>query len=216
MDFRSGYGNGIVPGISTSGKNETSIIGSVTMAAATGQPGYSTLTVNYTDEWAMDAYDAYVKVNNGTPIFFSQGIWTTTPAAGDPLPPPYNNPGDYTTSTTTYAAYPSTSVPGTYSINSAGINDWTLAIPNSSGSTFEAKGSWTWGHQSDISGAASGNYTASLAYTFPNPNGTYVAITVFLLDGDHCGDYALASYIFKNTGLPGGGAQSGGTVVLVQ
>jgi hypothetical protein len=210
MDFRNGYGSSVVPGINTSGKNETSIIGSVSMTAA-AQPGYSTMTVNYTDEWAMDGYDAYIKVNNGTPIFFSQGIWTTTPAAGAPLPPPNNNPGDQN------PAYPSTSLPGTYSINAGGgANDWTLAIPNSNGSTFEAKGSWTWGHQSDIAGAASGNYTATLLYTFPNPNGTYVAITVFLLDGDHCGDYALANFTFKNTGLPGGGVQSGGSVVLVQ
>ena len=65
--------------IATSGKNETSIISSVTLTPASGQPNYSTLTVNYTDEWAMDAYDVYVKVNNGSPTFFSEGIWTSSP-----------------------------------------------------------------------------------------------------------------------------------------
>jgi hypothetical protein len=208
MDFQQGYGTGSVPGIATSGKNETSIISSVKLAAAPGQPNYSTLTVNYTDEWAMDGYDAYVKVNNGSPVFFSQGIWTTTPGPGSPLPPPTNNPGDQ------FPAYPNAGNPGSYTIKAG--NDWTYSIPNSNNSTIEAKGSWTWGHQSDIAGASSGNYTAQMLYTFPNPTGNYVSITVFVLDGDHCGDYAYANYTFKNTGLPGAGSQTIGSVGLVQ
>ncbi|HLQ14342.1 MAG TPA: pilus assembly protein TadG-related protein, partial [Candidatus Eisenbacteria bacterium] len=63
LDFRNGYGGGSVPGIGTSGRNENSIITSVTLTA--GAPGYSVLTVNYTDEWMMDAFDVYVKLNNG-------------------------------------------------------------------------------------------------------------------------------------------------------
>jgi hypothetical protein len=208
MDFGQGYGTGSVPGIATSGKNETSIISSVKLAAAVGQPNYSTLTVNYTDEWAMDGYDAYVKVNNGSPVFFSQGIWTSTPGPGAPQPPPSNNPGDQ------FPAYPNPGNPGSYTIKPG--TDWTYTIPNSNNSTIEAKGSWTWGHQSDIAGANSGNYTAQVLYTFPNPTGNYVSVSVFVLDGDHCGDYAYANYTFKSTGLPGAGSQTIGSVGLVQ
>ena len=208
MDFQQGYGTGSVPGIATSGKNETSIISSVKLAAAVWQPNYSTLTINYTDEWAMDAYDVYVKVNNGSPVFFSEGIWTSAPGPGSPLPPPNNNPGDK------FPAYPNAGNPGSYTIMAG--NDWTYAIPNSNNSTIEAKGSWTWGHQSDIAGANSANYTAQVIYTFPNPTGNYVSITLFALDGDHCGDYAYANFTFKNTGLPGAGSQTIGSVGLLQ
>jgi len=207
LDFSGGYGGGTIPSIPTSGKNETSIISSVSLVATPGQPGFSTFTVNYTDEWAMDAYDVYVKINNGNPQFFSQGIWTTTPSPGDPLPPPGNNPGD------AYAAYPTAAQPGAYTIVSA--NDWLYTIPGGSGASMEAKGSWTWGHQDDIAGANSGSYTAKLLYTFPNPSGTYLSITLFVLDGDHCGDYAYANYTFKNTGSPGPGQQTVGSVTLV-
>jgi hypothetical protein len=210
MDFRSGYGSSSLPGIATSGKNETSIINSVSLAAAAGQPNYSTLTVNYTDEWAMDAFDTYIKVNNGSPTFFSQGIWTTTPGPGSPLPPAGNNPGDQS------PAYPTSSNPGAYVINSTNPPDWTYNIPSSGGASIEVKGSWTGGHQSDISGANSGNYTAQVLYTFPNPSGNYVAISVFTTDGDHCGDYDIPNYTFKNTGLPAGGTQTVGSVSLVQ
>lgn len=208
MDFTGGYGTASVPTIATSGKSEPSIISSVSLTAAGA--GYSTLTVNYTDEWMMDGFDTYVKVNNGSPTFFSQGIWTTTPGPNDPLPPPTNNPGDQN------PAYHSAGNPGSYTINGADPTDWTYAIPNSNGSTIETKGQWSWGHQSDIAGAQSGNYTAKMLYTFPNPVGSYLSITIFVLDGDHCGDYAYSTYTFKNTGLPGPGSQSVGSVGLVQ
>ena len=81
--------------------------------------------------------------------------------------------------------------------------------------TIEAKGNWTWGHQSDIPGANSANYTAQLIYTFPNPAGSYLNVTLFALDGDHCGDYAYANYTFRNTGGPGPGQQTVGSVSLV-
>src|SRR5579864_7794877 len=204
MDFTNGYGGGSVPGIGTSGKNETSIISSVTLKP--GAPGYSILTVGYTDEWMMDAYDVYVKINNGNPQFFSQGIWTTAPGPGTPLPPPNNNPSDAN------PAYPTSS--GNYAINPG--TDWTYTIPSGSGATIEAKGNSSWGHQSNIPGATSGSYTAQLIYTFPNPAGNYLTVTLFALDGDHCGDYAYANYTFRSTGGPGPGQQSGGSVSLVQ
>lgn len=208
MDFTGGYGTGSVPGIATSGKNETSIIAKVALTA--GATGYSVLTVSYTDEWSLDGSDVYVKVNNGSPIFFSQGIWNPAPSAGSPQPPPGNNPGDQ------HPAYIDPTNPGPYVVNPLDSTDWTYTIPSSGGAKIELTGSWTWGHQSDITGAASGAYTASAIYTFPTPSGSYVAITVFMSDGDHCGDYALASYTFKNVGQPGGGGQSLGTVQLVQ
>lgn len=208
MDFSGGYGTASVPTIQTSGKSEPSIISSVSLTAA--QSGYSTLTVNYTDEWMMDGFDTYVKVNNGSPTFFSQGIWTTTPLPTDPLPPPANNPGDQ------FPAYHSSGNPGSYTISGSDPTDWTFAIPNSNGSTIETKGQWSWGHQKDIPNAVSANYTAKMLYTFPNPVGSYLSITIFVLDGDHCGDYAYSTYTFKNTGLPGPGSQSVGSVGLVQ
>jgi Putative Flp pilus-assembly TadE/G-like len=208
MDFRNGYGTSSLPGIATSGRNEPSIINSVSLAAAVGQLNYSTLTINYTDEWSMDAFDTYLKVNNGNPIFFSQGIWNSAPGPGSPLPPPGNNPGDQ------YPAYPTSS--GAYTIISNSPPDWVYNIPNSGGATIEVKGSWAWGHESDIPGANRGAYTAQILYTFPNPSGNYIGISVFTTDGDHCGDYQIANYTFRNTGQPGGGTQTIGSVSLVQ
>jgi hypothetical protein len=207
MDFTNGYGTGSVPGIATSGKNETSIISSVSLKAA-ATPGYSTLTVNYTDEWMMDAYDVYVKINNGSPQFFSQGVWSPTPGPGAQLPPPNNNPSDAN------PAYPSFANSSGYAVYPG--TDWVYTVPGGSGATIEAKGNWAWGHQNDIPGAASGNYTAQMIYTFPNPAGNYLNVTLFALDGDHCGDYAYATYTFKSTGGPGPGQQSVGSVSLVQ
>jgi Flp pilus assembly protein TadG len=210
MDFTGGYGTASVPTIQTSGKSEPQIISSVSLTAAVGQTNYSTLTVNYTDEWMMDGFDTYVKVNNASPQFFSQGIWTTVPGPNAPLPPPANNPGDQ------FAAYHTASNHGSYTISGSDPTDWTFAIPNSNGATIETKGQWSWGHQTDIAGAIRGTYTAKMLYTFPNPTGSYLSITLFALDGDHCGDYAYSTYTFKNTGLPGPGSQSIGSVGLVQ
>jgi hypothetical protein len=206
MDFTTGYGGGAVPGIGTSGRNENSIITSVTLKA--GAPGYSVLTVNYADEWMMDGYDVYAKINNGSPQFFSQGIWTTAPGPGSPLPPPANNPGD------AYPAYPSSATPGSYAI--IGGTDWLFTVPGGNGATIESQGNWAWGHQNTIPGANTAGYTAKLIYTFPNPVGNYLSVTVFLLDGDRCGDYAYATYTFKSTGGPGPGQQSLGSVSIVQ
>jgi len=163
--------------------------------------------VNYADEWMMDAYDIYVKVNNGSPQFFSQGIWTTVPGPGTPLPPPGNNPGD------AYPAYPSAGTPGAYTISG---NNWKYTIPGGNGATIEAQGNWAWGHENTIPNAQTNNNTAKMIYTFPNPVGSYISVTLFLLDGDRCGDYAYATYTFKTTGGPGPGQQSVGSVSLVQ
>lgn len=210
LDFTGGYGTASMPLIQTSGLSEPQIVSTVSLTAAVGRPGYSTLTVNYTDEWMMDAFDVYVKVNNSSPIFFSQGIWTTVPGPNSPLPPPTNNPGDQ------FPAYHSAANRGSYTISGSDPTDWTFAIPSSNGSTIEAKGSWNWGHHNTIPNAVRGSYTAKLLYTFPNPTGNYLSVTLFVLDGDRCGDYAYSTYTFRNTGLPGPGAQSIGSVGLVQ
>jgi len=94
--------------------------------------------------------------------------------------------------------------------------DWIYAIPNSNGSSIEISGNWTWGHESDIPGANSGGDVATVKYTFPTPVGSYVSVSVFVLDGDHCGDYAYQSYTFKNTGQPGPGQQTVGATDIVQ
>lgn len=210
FDFTNGYGAGTVSGIQTSGKNETSIITSVTLQAA-ATAGYQTLTVKYYDEFAMDAYDQFIKVNNGQPVFFSQGVWNSTPAPGSPLPPPTNNPGDSNPS------YPNAGQGGNYTINSMNPPDWTYTIPNSNNSTIEVAGQWTWGHEWDMTGwnGWGANYV-TVKYTFPVPAGSYVAVSVFVSDGDHCGDYAYASHTFRNTGGPGPGQQAIGGVELVQ
>jgi Flp pilus assembly protein TadG len=235
LDFSQGYGAGTVPGIATSGKNETSILSSATLTAAV-TPGYEVLTVNYTDEWAMDAYDQFIKVNNGQPIFFSQGVWNPVPGANATIPPPANLPGDQVSPTvnvrypfyaTSYAAnytQVSTVAPNSPSDVPNGSADWIYAIPNSNGSTLEVSGQWTWGHEKDLSNSAvagqpvaqSQSNIATVKYTFPIPTGTYVAIAAFVVDGDRCGDFAFASYTFKNVGAPGPGQQSVGSVDLAQ
>ncbi|MFI5283864.1 MAG: pilus assembly protein TadG-related protein [Candidatus Dormibacterales bacterium] len=235
LDFSQGYGAGTVPGIATSGKNETSIISSATLTAST-TPGYEILTVNYTDEWAMDAYDQFIKENNGQPVFFSQGIWNPVPSANATIPPPGNVPGDqvspvvnvrYPSFATTYAAaytQTSTVAPASPSDIPNGSADWTYAIPSSNGATIEVSGQWTWGHEKDLSNssvagqpvAQSQSNIATVKYTFPIPTGSYVALAVFVVDGDRCGDYAFASYTFKNVGAPGPGQQTVGSVDLAQ
>lgn len=218
MDFTNGYGGGSVPGIGTSGRDESQIIGPGSPTLKAGAPGFSVLTVPYNDEYMMDAYDVYVKINNGSPQFFSQGIWNPAPGPGTPLPPPANNPGDAN------PTYPPAGPAGNYAIlGSSGLNyDYLYAIPGGSGATIEAKGNWVWGHQNDPNivgdqnGNSSGTYTGQLVYTFPNPAGNYLSVTVFFLDGDRCGDYAYVTYTFKSTGGPGPGQQSAGSVSLVQ
>jgi hypothetical protein len=74
-----------------------------------------------------------------------------------------------------------------------------------------------WGHEWDITGWNGwGANFVTVKYTFPVPAGSYVAVAVFVSDGDHCGDYAYASQVFKNTGGPGPGQQTIGGVSLIQ
>ncbi|MHB8719529.1 MAG: Tad domain-containing protein [Candidatus Dormibacteria bacterium] len=236
VNFSGGWGVG-TPQIGTSGHNENSIIGTPAPGnpvASTSHPGDETFTLNYTDEWALDGYDVYIRINGANPVFFSQNEWGPQPASNASLPPEgaaNSNPNDSAPSWpvpgTTTPTYPST---GLYTFSngaaSAGYNvatdpatslndDWTETVGSgSSASYFEIVGAWTWGHQKDISGSVSGGYTAQINYTFPTPSGSSVGITIFMTDGDHCGDYASASYTLTNAGNGSGGTP--GTVELLQ
>ena len=220
VDFSQGYGATNSP-IVSSGQQEASLISSVTLVQAkdsSGNPisGMETLVVTYTDEWALDAYATYVKVNNGNPVFFSQGVWNPAPAANQPQPPAANTPGD------AHPARPNTASPSPYTAASDPVTnlntDWSLSIPNGTptNSTFETSGNWTWGHERDIPNATIGPNTATIKFTFPTPAGTTVTITMFITDGDRCGDYALSTATMNNVGQPYSGGQGVGSVRLVQ
>ena len=95
--------------------------------------------------------------------------------------------------------------------------DWTYATGSGSNTyTWQVTGNWTWGHEDDISGAQTRNNVATIKYTFPTPIGQAVALTIFLTDGDHCGDYYLVQVTMNNVGQANGGSQSAGSVVLVR
>ncbi|MDQ6885020.1 MAG: pilus assembly protein TadG-related protein [Candidatus Dormibacteraeota bacterium] len=202
-----GNGGGGGGGAAGGGTQEPQILVNATLQPAPGRAGYEQIVMTYADEWKLDAYSAYVTINGGQPIFFSQGIWSPVPPAGSPLPPANNNPGD---------AFPANAGPdplGKYTKPSS--TDWVLNFPAPGSETFEVKGDWVWGHQQQISGASTGNYTATLTYTFPTPAGTTVTISMFMTDGDRCGDYATSTWTFNNVTAPNPGAQVAGTVHLV-
>ena len=225
IDFSNGYGTGSTPQIATSGHSESSIITSTSysttnVVSPTGAAlsGYGLLSIRYADEWALDGYDTYVKVNGSNPYFFSSGIWSPAPASGSPLPPEPNGTGP--DDTPSHAAWPTTASPGSFSYKLDPITgqytDWYETIPYGTGgqtAIFETSGNWTWGHQSDISSAHGGNYVATVNFYFPIPSGSSATITIFMTDGDHCGDYALTTLTVV---IPGQVQQVVGTVGLVQ
>ena len=219
IDFSKGFGASS-PIIAT-GNAENQIIppGGITLQAGP-VAGTEQLVVLYTDEWALNAYDAYVRINNGSEQFFSQGIWQSPPGPTDSLPPSPNGGGP--SDVATQSARPDPTWPGAnnYTITTRnGLPDWTYKFTN--GSTFEVSGNWTWGHESNIAGAQSnwtnnGGNNATLTYTFPTPVGTSVNVLIYLDDGDHCGDYTQVSTTFANIGTPAGGQQVAGSVRLEQ
>ena len=219
VDFSQGYGASSAPVASSSGKSEPQIIGTPAPSVSGSGNGVESFTLNYTDEWAMDGYDAYIKVNGSSPIFFSQGVWDSAPAPNSSLPPASNTPSDNAPAYPNYAAARSGTVRGgngTYTTRldpATGIyDDWTFTYAD--GSSMEVSGQWTWGHEKDINGAVRGNNQATLKYTFPVPAGSTVNIEIFMTDGDRCGDYATANYTFNNIGQPAGGQQSAGSVLI--
>src|ERR1700682_2252044 len=220
IDFSKGFGASS-PIIAT-GNAENQIIppGGITLRAGP-TPRTEQLVVQDQDEWGLKPYDAYVRINNGNPQFFSKGIWQVTPGPNDPLPPNLNGAGP--SDVASASAYPSTSQPGannyTTATDAKGLPDWTYKFTN--GTSFEIDGNWTWGHESNIPGAQSnwtnnGGNTATLIYTFPTPPGSSVNVLIYLDDGDHCGDYTLVNTTFANIGTPAGGQQIAGSVRLEQ
>lgn len=220
IDFSKGFGASS-PIIAT-GNAENQIIppGGISLRAGL-RPQTEALVINYQDEWALNGYDSYVRINNGAPQFFSKGIWQVAPGPNDPLPPNPNGSGP--SDVASASAYPSTSQPGSGNYatgtTATGLPDWVYTFGN--GATFETAGNWTWGHEANISGAQSnwnnnGGNTATLTYTFPTPPGSSVNVLVYLDDGDHCGDYTIVNTTFANIGAPAGGQQVAGDVRLEQ
>jgi hypothetical protein len=218
FDFSNGTGGAATPTGTTSGNLENQILQSSTLVAGPTS-GTESLVVKYTDEWAMDAYDVYVKVNAGPAVYFSEGIWN--PAPTGTLPP---NGAAYTPSDT-HPAYPTNTETNvgkysTHGFDSAGDPNYTITYPSDGdaddGSTFNIDGDWIWGHERDISTAKRGNDLATLTYTFPVPTGTTVTVSMFMTDGDRCGDYVTATWTFNNIGTPSGGVQIIGSVRLEQ
>jgi len=220
IDFSKGFGASSP--ILATGHAENEIIppGGITLRAGL-RPNTEALVINYQDEWALNGYDSYVRINNGPPQFFSKGIWQVVPGPNDPLPPNPNGSGP--SDVASASAYPSTSQPGSgnYSTGTTGtgLPDWLYTFGN--GATFETAGNWSWGHEANIPGAQSnwngnGGNNATLTYTFPTPPGASVNVIVYLDDGDHCGDYAIVNTTFANIGAPAGGTQVAGSVRLEQ
>ncbi|HYR17447.1 MAG TPA: hypothetical protein VEQ67_25025, partial [Mycobacterium sp.] len=174
------------------------------------------IVIKYQDEWALDAYDAYVKINNGSPIYFSDGIWNPRPTVGQPLPPNAvgNVPSD------SNPAKPSAAQVGagnyTQATTSNGDPKWTMTYPpvGAIRPTFTVEGNWIWGHERDLATAVRGNDLATLTYTFPVPAGQTVTVSMFMTDGDRCGDYVTSTWTFNNIGQPAPGVQVVGTVRL--
>ncbi|HEV3097667.1 MAG TPA: pilus assembly protein TadG-related protein [Candidatus Dormibacteraeota bacterium] len=224
FDFSGGTGGAATPSNTILGNQENQILTSAKLAAA--GPTTESLVVTYGDEWALDAYDVYVKINNSSPIYFSAGIWSPQPPNNAPLPPATNNsvlaPGD------NHDAYPTggeTGAPNyTHSIDSNNDPNWTITFAPSNtwtgapkdNSTFQIEGDWAWGHERNLSSANRGNDVATLTYTFPVPVGQTVTIAMFMTDGDRCGDYVTTTWTFNNVGQPAPGVQVVGSVRLEQ
>jgi len=212
IDFSKGWGTGSSPIVVPGGHNEQEIL-TGTSFKDLGK-GIAQLQVNYNDEWALNAFDAYVQINSGTPIFFSKGIWQNQNPSS--VPPNPNTPGDSNPA----RPNPLQDVNKQYTIaaTSTPINaDWTYNFGNDgSGRSFRIVGNWTWGHEQDIPGAKTKKNVATLYYTFPAPPGATINVTIYMNDGDSCGDNASANLTFTNVSNPGAGQQTSGSVSLIQ
>jgi Flp pilus assembly protein TadG len=249
VDFSSGYGTAgsvIVP----TARNEPQIItpglggnlGNTPQYTLTASGNTETLTINYADEFALDAYDSYFKINGGNPIFFSKPLWNPPPNPGDPLPPNgIGNPPDDNRpaipSTSNVGQPGGNSSTGTYTAFTAKktaaqvgqSSDWVFSgtdpslattVDNLGHYTFEVNGFWTWGHETVIPGntriADTGNKTAQV-FTFPKQPGATIQVQGYVTDGDRCGDFATFDLTLTQPGGPGGGSlQVPGGVQIMQ
>ncbi len=212
LDFSKGFGAASYSPVGTSGDEEQEILTSATLVDP-GKPGFESLVMVYQDEWKLDAYTAYVRINNGPPVFFSEGIWNPPLGAGQAPPPPDNNPGDRFPALPTAAQ--NLAAGNKYTINAASTKpDWTMTYADLS--TFQIVGDWMWGHEESMAGTTEGSNVATLTYTFKIPPGSQVTVTMFMADGDSCGDFAIATVTFTNVTPPNPGTQVVGTVRLEQ
>jgi hypothetical protein len=211
IDFTKGLGGGSMPVFNTGGLYEPSQMTGVSLLPVAGDSTKEKVVVSYFDEFDLDAFDVYVKINNGPAIYFSKGLWSSSAS-----PPPTNIPGN------AHPAYPtSAGAPGYTVLNPAGPKpDWKYTEPD--GTLYEVSGDWAWGHQMDLIAAGQGfgtgilNQTATITYTFPIPSGNTVVITSYMTDGDFCGDFVTATWTFYNIGTSGAGQQVAGNVHLEQ
>ena len=216
LDFSDGYGQSSSPTIVSTARNEPEIVGSPAPKLTPGAAANTeTVTVSYQDEWALDAYDIYARVNNNPPIFFSKNLWNPAPGPGQAIPPASNNPGYAFPAPPAAAQDPS----NRYTHNVIGGRpDWTTngTDPFVGAYTYEVLGNWIWGRQSNITGARTAANQGTIKFTFPTPLGRTVSLTLYMSDGDRCGDYAEFGGSFNNIGQPSPGLQSAGSVVIEQ
>jgi hypothetical protein len=222
IDFSGGWGSGSSAPIGA-GNNETSLVTIPPSALTAAGTGFETLTVDYTDEWMLDAYDMSIQINSLSTDYFSTPIWAIPPNT-KPNQGPYPPQNGYTPSDanpeymavdqgTPYYTPPSPFVAGTATHEYLRQSD--PGQPDNT--TWDVSGDWNWGNQSNISNAQSQNFAGTIAYTFPTPPGTQVTVVLHTVDGDHCGDYDNTSATFTNVGSPGGGGiATRGTSLLVQ
>jgi hypothetical protein len=199
-----------MPVFNTSGLYEPSQLTGVSLQPVAGDSTKEKVVLSYFDEFDLDAFDVYVKINSGPAIYFSKKLWPSSPS-----PPPNNNPGNAN------PAYPTAlGAPGYTVVASSPKPDWKWTDPD--GTTFEVAGDWAWGHQMDLIAAGRGlgtgilNQSATITYTMPIPAGNTVVITAYMTDGDFCGDFATATWTFYNIGQSGAGQQVAGHVHLEQ
>jgi hypothetical protein len=227
VDFSGGYGGGSGLSISSSGHSESSIIvtnnNKYSPRAVDNKDGTETFSLDYTDEWALDAYDTYIKINSGSPIFFSSGVWPPCSSSCQ-TPPQSQSPSDSFPAVHGAVVAPYTQGLGRGAANQlqgaetvAPSDDWIYTF-NQGGTqySFETLGQWTWGHEKDIPNHTTLNPDlAEINLTFPKPSGTSFTLSIFMEDGDHCGDYASAQYTFPVAGgTPGTGTVQAGGVSL--
>jgi hypothetical protein len=211
IDFTKGLSGGSMPVFNTGGLYEPSQLTGVSLLPVAGDPTKERVVLTYFDEFDLNAFDVYVKVNGGPAIYFSKGLWISSSS-----PPPSNNPGNANPS------YPTAAQAGTYGYTTVTgpKPDWKYTEPD--GTTYEVAGDWAWGHQMDIIVAGGGigtgilNQSATITYTFPIPAGNTVVITAYMTDGDFCGDFVTATWTFYNIGTSSAGQQVAGNVHLEQ
>ena len=211
VDFTKGLAGGTMPVFTTGGQYEPSMLTSVALQPVAGDSTKEQVVLNYWDEFDLDAFDVYVKINNGQAIYFSKGLWASSSS-----PPANNNPGNAN------PAYPTAAQAALYgyTIVAGPKPDWKYTEPD--GTKYEVVGDWAWGHQMDLIASGQGfgtglfNQSATITYTFPIPAGNTVVVTAYMTDGDFCGDFVTGTWTYYNVGQSSAGQQVAGNVHLEQ